>query len=1132
MPRTQREASLQALLPQLRSRLLEFMKGYRKPEVSPGKVQQEGAERQHSRKGTFGTEGAEIPRERVLGDPTALAPVSPRSDSSSSSASDESDIDEALALENEECSMLLAIENEADVDMGLGEDDSGESDIENAADVEMGLGEDDSGESDSDCKLPTAATRASKRGGGVEGPLAFEQSFRAAYRQHQEELSKMFLSFEVIFSAFRQTIHTPTTTSLEEALEMRARLLTAREQGVSALQAYLLKVHMAGCTNVHQRRKSWTLAEAQDFVGRFAAKGEAIHIKREARELKREALQQLKREKREAIELKRQALQQRKEALEERLQQRRTQKALRDARKLERRQQRLEKRLQQRHTQRALKDAKELGRRTQRALKDAKKLQRRQQRLQQRWQRVVGHARRALQQEQKVSASSQQQAAVAAAATARAKLREEAKARRVAEHSRRKLRTWTSMKNLTFEEQQAAAETAAAAAAASRNTRYMHLKHLLKLEHNLAAAMDCSQPRKLVDHYAVLDVTASVTMAELRSSYRRMALRTHPDKGGSPEDFRQVLEAFAVLSSSRTRAAYDSSLRARKEAAGSRGSDAEKQASTQPSSTHPAQQGVSACMARLRVLAVQMPRTQREASLQALLPQLRSRLLEFMQAYRKPEVSPGKVQQEEAERQPSRRSMFGIEGAETPQERVLGDPTALAPVSPRSDSSSSSASEESDIDEVLALENEECSMLLAIENAADVDMGLGEDDSGESDIENVADVEMGLGEDDSGESDTDCKLPTAATRASKRQSGSGFRGVVRKVLLNGSINYQAAVSVSHVSVKTCHTASVEESVDFHIILFLLRECVEQGVDGFDGVAGPLAFEQSFRAAYRQRQEELSKMSLSFSVGFRAFGVKFTTPTTTCLEEALEMRARLLTAREQGVSALQAYLLKVLMAGCTNVHGRTKSWKLTEAQDFVSRFATRSKAMQLKRKDIELKREALQQLKREKREALQLKRQALQRRKEALEERLQQRRTQKALKDARKFERRQQRHTQRALKDAKKFERRTQRALKDANKLERRQQRLQQHWQRVVGHAQRALQQEQNVSACSQQKAAAAAAATARAKVREEAKARRVAEHNRRKLLSRSSMKNLTFEEQQAAAETAAAAVAASKNTGT
>ncbi|CAE8627977.1 unnamed protein product [Polarella glacialis] len=701
-------------------------------------------------------------------------------------------------------------------------------------------------------------------------------------------------------------------------------------------------------------------------------------------------------------------------------------------------------------------------------------------------------------------------------------------------------------------------------------------------------------------------------MAELRSSYRRMALRTHPDKGGSPEDFRQVLEAFAVLSSSRTRAAYDISLRARKEAASSRsgrttrdtrrksaaaeqqqqqqhhqqqqtaaaaqqeqlsktpkkpqegraqpassshqqqanakpepksssvpptaksatakseaqpaanseegqgqgcGSDEEEnQTSTQPTSAPPApaQQGVPACMGRLRALAIQMPRTQREASLQALLPQLRSRLLEFMQGYKKPEVSPGKAQHVAAERRQSRRGMFGIEGAETPQEMVLEDPMALAPVSPRSDSSSSSASDESDTDGVLALENGECSMLLAIENATDVDMALGEDDSGESDSDCKlptaagVDADVGLGEDDSGESEPDCRLPTAATRAPKRLARSGFRGVFRKVSRNGSIIYQAGVIVSYVSVRTSCTANVEEAVDYHICLLQLRECVEQGVDGGDGVEGPLAFEQSFRAACRQRQEELSKMSLAFSVIISAFGVRFHIPATTCLEEALEVRARLLTARQQGVSALQGYLLEVLMAERTNVRSNSRRWTLAEAQDFVGRFDASKKA-------IELKREALQQ------------------RKKALEERLQQRRAQRALRAARKLERRQQRREERLQ------QRHTQRALKDARKLERRQQRLQQRWQRVVVHAQRALQQEQKLSASSQQQAAAAAAAVAataaRAQVRAESKARRVAERSRRELRSWTSMKNLTFEEQQqVAAETKVVAAAAGRNT--
>ncbi|CAE8708724.1 unnamed protein product, partial [Polarella glacialis] len=187
------------------------------------------------------------------------------------------------------------------------------------------------------------------------------QSLPAACKQLQEELSKMSLSFSIVFRAFGVRLDTPSTTSWEEALEVRSRLLTAREQGVSAMQACLLEVLTAGRTNVHKKRsRSWSQAEAEDLIGHFVAKCEANKLRREA-------------------------LQQRKEALEERLQQRRAQKVLRNARKLECRQQRL------------------------------------QQRLQQRWQRVVGRAQRALLQEQKLDASSQQQAAAAVAEAARAK---------------------------------------------------------------------------------------------------------------------------------------------------------------------------------------------------------------------------------------------------------------------------------------------------------------------------------------------------------------------------------------------------------------------------------------------------------------------------------------------------------------------------------------------------------------------------------------------------------------------------------------------------------------------------------------------------------------------------------------
>ena len=41
--------------------------------------------------------------------------------------------------------------------------------------------------------------------------------------------------------------------------------------------------------------------------------------------------------------------------------------------------------------------------------------------------------------------------------------------------------------------------------------------------------------------YDALGVSANAEDADIRSAYRRKALATHPDKGGSPESFRLVV---------------------------------------------------------------------------------------------------------------------------------------------------------------------------------------------------------------------------------------------------------------------------------------------------------------------------------------------------------------------------------------------------------------------------------------------------------------------------------------------------------------------------------------------------------------------------------------------------------------
>ena len=61
----------------------------------------------------------------------------------------------------------------------------------------------------------------------------------------------------------------------------------------------------------------------------------------------------------------------------------------------------------------------------------------------------------------------------------------------------------------------------------------------------------------MVDYYQTLGIDATASDADVRSAFRRLALETHPDKGGLAEDFRAVSEAYEVLGHVRSRREYD-----------------------------------------------------------------------------------------------------------------------------------------------------------------------------------------------------------------------------------------------------------------------------------------------------------------------------------------------------------------------------------------------------------------------------------------------------------------------------------------------------------------------------------------------------------------------------------------------
>lgn len=67
-------------------------------------------------------------------------------------------------------------------------------------------------------------------------------------------------------------------------------------------------------------------------------------------------------------------------------------------------------------------------------------------------------------------------------------------------------------------------------------------------------------PAKNVDNnkfYEVLGVSKSSSSDEIKKTFRKSALREHPDKGGDPEKFKEMTVAYEVLGDPEKRKLYD-----------------------------------------------------------------------------------------------------------------------------------------------------------------------------------------------------------------------------------------------------------------------------------------------------------------------------------------------------------------------------------------------------------------------------------------------------------------------------------------------------------------------------------------------------------------------------------------------
>ncbi|XP_057421230.1 uncharacterized protein LOC130715175 [Lotus japonicus] len=58
-------------------------------------------------------------------------------------------------------------------------------------------------------------------------------------------------------------------------------------------------------------------------------------------------------------------------------------------------------------------------------------------------------------------------------------------------------------------------------------------------------------------YYDILGVSKTVSQDDLKKAYKKAAIKNHPDKGGDPEKFKELAQAYEVLNDPEKREIYD-----------------------------------------------------------------------------------------------------------------------------------------------------------------------------------------------------------------------------------------------------------------------------------------------------------------------------------------------------------------------------------------------------------------------------------------------------------------------------------------------------------------------------------------------------------------------------------------------
>lgn len=62
-----------------------------------------------------------------------------------------------------------------------------------------------------------------------------------------------------------------------------------------------------------------------------------------------------------------------------------------------------------------------------------------------------------------------------------------------------------------------------------------------------------------MDLYEVLEISPSATADEIKSAYKKASMKHHPDRGGDEDKFKDINDAYLILSNEDKRKYYDAS---------------------------------------------------------------------------------------------------------------------------------------------------------------------------------------------------------------------------------------------------------------------------------------------------------------------------------------------------------------------------------------------------------------------------------------------------------------------------------------------------------------------------------------------------------------------------------------------